>query len=66
MTRMEVIEFSADASRLIMQITAVRISSNQGGDSLHKEKSHDLPKTCRRGRLKVPLKFDFLRLLLPS
>ncbi|PJZ01679.1 hypothetical protein CPT06_04370 [Bacillus vallismortis] len=66
MTRMEVIEFSADASRLTMQITAVRISSNQGGDSLNKEKLHDLPKTCRRGRLKVPLKFDFLRLLLQS
>ncbi|MUV18987.1 hypothetical protein GII76_01485 [Bacillus subtilis] len=44
MTRMEVIEFSADASRLSVQITAVRISSNQGGDSLNKEKSHDLPK----------------------
>ncbi|AFI26722.1 hypothetical protein MY9_0182 [Bacillus sp. JS] len=41
---MEVIEFSADASRLSIQITAVRISSNQGGDSLNKEKSHDLPK----------------------
>ncbi|KIL25175.1 hypothetical protein C2W59_03534 [Bacillus pumilus] len=41
---MEVIEFSADASRLIKkEITAVSVSLKQRGDSLYKGNTHDLP-----------------------